>query len=167
MADAPVESGPFVARRSPGDRLGSYVYMVSRLHRMRRRFEGLSANSLNTPSHISMNYFYLPTGATLDDLREAVRTLEDADPIARRVLGSSNPVAIAIEFFLRKARAALGARDGGGDSRARSASRASGNSNTKHSVSGCAAPNTRRAILSSSSSIVTASRRSSSVALGS
>ena len=45
--------------------------------------------------------------ATLDDLREAVTTLEDADPIARRVLGSSNPVAIAIEFFLRQARAAL------------------------------------------------------------
>ena len=48
----------------------------------------------------------------MDDLREAVRTLEDADPIARRVLGSSNPVAIAIEFFLRKARAALAAREG-------------------------------------------------------
>ena len=50
---------------------------------------------------------YFDPGATLDDLREAVTTLEDADPIARRVLGSSNPVAIAIEFFLQKARAAL------------------------------------------------------------
>ena len=50
---------------------------------------------------------YENPGATLDDLREAVTTLEDADPIARRVLGSSNPVAIAIEFFLRQARAAL------------------------------------------------------------
>ena len=55
MADAPVESGPFVARRSPGDRLGSYVYMVSRLHRMRRRFEGLSARSLNKLAHWTMN----------------------------------------------------------------------------------------------------------------
>ena len=53
---------------------------------------------------------YENPGATLDDLREAVTTLEDADPIARRVLGSSNPVAIAIEFFLRKARAALAQR---------------------------------------------------------
>ena len=50
---------------------------------------------------------YKDPAATLDDLREAVTTLEDADPIARRVLGSSNPVAIAIEFFLRQARAAL------------------------------------------------------------
>ena len=50
---------------------------------------------------------YENPGATLDDLREAVTTLEDADPIARRVLGSSNPVAIAIGFFLRQARAAL------------------------------------------------------------
>ena len=37
-------------------RLGSALYTVSRLHRMRRRFEGLSANSLTTPSHWSMNY---------------------------------------------------------------------------------------------------------------
>ena len=54
---------------------------------------------------------YKDDGATLDDLREAVRTLEDADPIARRVLGSSNPVANAIESSLRDARAALAARD--------------------------------------------------------
>ena len=36
---------------------------------------------------------------------------EDGDPIARRVLGSSNPVANAIESSLRDARAALAARD--------------------------------------------------------
>jgi hypothetical protein len=78
---------------------------------MCRRFEGLSANSLNTPSHISMNYFYLPTGATLDDLREAVRTLEDADPIARRVLGGAHPSTEGIAHDLRDARAALRARE--------------------------------------------------------
>ena len=73
MADAPVESGPFVARRSPGDRLGSYVYMVSRLHRMRRRFEGLSANSLNTPSHSSMNYLAMTSRALGGPKRRRMR----------------------------------------------------------------------------------------------
>jgi hypothetical protein len=73
MADAPVESGPFVARRSPGDRLGSYVYMVSRLHRMRRRFEGLSANSLNTPSHSSMNYLAMASRALGGPKRRRMR----------------------------------------------------------------------------------------------
>ena len=73
MADAPVESGPFVARRSPGDRLGSYVNMVSRLHRMRRRFEGLSANSLNTPSHSSMNYLAMASRALGGPKRRLMR----------------------------------------------------------------------------------------------
>ena len=46
-------------------------------------------------------------GATLDDLREAVTTLEDATRIARRVLGGAHPTAVAIEANLQKARAAL------------------------------------------------------------
>ena len=36
-------------------------------------------------------------GATLDDLREAVTTLEDTDRIARRVLGGAHPLAAAFE----------------------------------------------------------------------
>ena len=49
-------------------------------------------------------------GATLDDLREAVTTLEDTGRIARRVLGGSHPTTRAIEGALRDARAALQAR---------------------------------------------------------
>ena len=49
--------------------------------------------------------------ATLDDLREAVATLEDAGRIARRVLGGAHPLAVGIEIFLQKARAALRARE--------------------------------------------------------
>ena len=45
-------------------------------------------------------------GATLDDLREAVTTLEDTDRIARRVLGGAHPTTRALENNLRKARAA-------------------------------------------------------------
>ena len=51
------------------------------------------------------------TDATLDDLREAVTTLEDADPIARRVLGSAHPTTGGIEDDLRKSRAVLRARE--------------------------------------------------------
>ena len=55
--------------------------------------------------------FYLDGGATLDDLREAVTTLEDARPTARRVLGGAHPTTEGIERILRDARAALRARD--------------------------------------------------------
>ena len=50
-------------------------------------------------------------GATLDDLREAVTTLEEAERIARRVLGSAHPLAQDIDGGLRNARAALRARE--------------------------------------------------------
>ena len=54
---------------------------------------------------------YKDPGATLDDLREAVTTLEDAKRIARRVLGSAHPTTAGIEKSLREARAALRARE--------------------------------------------------------
>ena len=50
-------------------------------------------------------------GSTLDDLREAVATLEDAERIARRVLGSAHPDVAGIEEPLQDARAALRARE--------------------------------------------------------
>ena len=49
---------------------------------------------------------YRDDGATLDDLREAVTTLEDAERIARRVLGGAHPIVVGIEIHLRNARAA-------------------------------------------------------------
>ena len=51
---------------------------------------------------------YKDPGATLDDLREAVTTLEDTSRIARRVLGSAHPLTGWIEGRLR---AALRARE--------------------------------------------------------
>ena len=50
---------------------------------------------------------YMDTGATLDDLREAVATMEDVERIARRVLGGAHPLTTANEGALRRARAAL------------------------------------------------------------
>ena len=48
----------------------------------------------------------------LDDLREAVTTLEDTERIARRLLGGAHPTTVDIGAALRDARAALGAREG-------------------------------------------------------
>jgi len=53
----------------------------------------------------------LDAGATLDDLREAVTTLEDAARIARRVFGSTHPLTVDMESDLRKTRATLRARE--------------------------------------------------------
>ena len=47
------------------------------------------------------------TDATLDDLREAVTTLEDAERIARRVLGGAHPTMTGIEEALEDARVML------------------------------------------------------------
>ena len=49
--------------------------------------------------------------ATLDDLREAVSTLEDAGRIARRVLGGAHPLTVGIGGALRAVRATLGRRE--------------------------------------------------------
>ena len=54
---------------------------------------------------------YADPSATLDDLRKAVMTLEDADRTARRVFGGSNPVTTSVEHALRNARATLRARE--------------------------------------------------------
>ena len=49
---------------------------------------------------------YKKAGATLDDLNEAVTTLEDAARIARRVFGLANPLTMGIEHELQKSRTA-------------------------------------------------------------
>jgi len=50
-------------------------------------------------------------GAMLDDLRDAVTTLADAEQTGRRVLGGAHPTVIGLERTLRNARAALAARE--------------------------------------------------------
>ena len=50
-------------------------------------------------------------GATLDDLREAVTTLEEIEPSARRVLGGAHPHLQLVGCYLREARAKLRARE--------------------------------------------------------
>jgi len=55
---------------------------------------------------------YRADGATLDDLRQAVTTLEDTGRIARRVFGDAHPLTMNIEGEVQKVRAALAAREG-------------------------------------------------------
>ena len=54
---------------------------------------------------------FVDSGATLDDLGEAVATLEDVERIARRVFGGAHPFTAGMEDNLRDARAALAARE--------------------------------------------------------
>ena len=54
---------------------------------------------------------YRNDSATLDDLREALNTLEDVAPTARRVLGGTHPLTVDVEVSLQHARAALAARE--------------------------------------------------------
>ena len=55
---------------------------------------------------------YKDPAATLDDVREAVTTLEDAARIARRGLGGAHPTTLGIEHTLKVSRELLRAREG-------------------------------------------------------
>ena len=50
---------------------------------------------------------YLNPAATLDDIREAVATLEELEPTSRRLLGGAHPKTVAIQGSLRNARVML------------------------------------------------------------
>ena len=70
-------------------------------------------NNNETTIRIRWNYaeaLYRNPAATLDDLGEAVTTLEDTERTARRVLGGAHPLTVDIEDDLQDARDALYAR---------------------------------------------------------
>ena len=71
------------------------------------------ATGFDDVSCLAEQALYNDDGATLEDLREAVATLADAERISRRVFGGQHPHTTGIEVSLRYARAALRARDGG------------------------------------------------------
>ena len=54
---------------------------------------------------------YVDPDATLDDLREAVTTLEETERTARRVFGGAHPLTEQLQVDLRAARAELRARE--------------------------------------------------------
>ena len=65
---------------------------------------------------LKVRYYYTEAlyedpSATLDDLREAVTTLENTERIARRVFGGAHPLTTTIEGNLKDSRVALRARE--------------------------------------------------------
>ena len=68
----------------------------------------VSGDDDETTLRMRWNYAHslcMDPAATLDDLREAVTTLEELERIARRVLGGQHPLKVMIEDRLRNARA--------------------------------------------------------------
>ena len=106
----------------------AYNYAVSLLHlkhfqeakALLRRTLPVAIRVFGESSELALsmrsNYgmaLYSDTCATLEDLHEAVTTLEDAERTARRVLGGGHPTVSTMERSLRHARAALRARETG------------------------------------------------------
>ena len=87
MAAAPVESCQSVALRSPWGRLGSVLYTNKRLHRTRRRFQHISANSLSSAAHKTMNSLAMASRALEGPKRWRMwyRRLPDLRPIPEGV----------------------------------------------------------------------------------
>ena len=87
-------------------------YFLRKIFPVARRVFG---ESHHLTLRMQLNYaraLYHNEGATLDDIREAVTTLEETERTARRVFGSAHPLTRWIEGTLRDARAAL--REAGG-----------------------------------------------------
>ena len=72
-----------------------------------RRSLGASHTTTIRLRWIYARSLYLNDGATRDDLREAVTTLEELERITRRVFGGAYPITVEIEDNLRDARALL------------------------------------------------------------
>ena len=76
-----------------------------------RRVLGESDHLTLSMRSVYASALYRDDAATLNDLREAVATLEDSERIARRVFGGAHPITKVIEHKMRDARAALRARE--------------------------------------------------------
>ena len=96
---------------SPIERFEEAKKLLLKTLPVARRFLGESDDLTLTMRWIYAAALCDDTGATLDDLSEAVTTLEDTERIMRRVLGGAHPDALQIEGALRQARAALRARE--------------------------------------------------------
>ena len=76
-----------------------------------RRVFGESNETTLKMRTIYAEALYKDPAAALHDLREAVTTLAEIEPIARRVLGGTHPVAMNIEASLQNARSKLASFD--------------------------------------------------------
>jgi hypothetical protein len=78
---------------------------------MARRVFGEDAQSTLKMRAVYASFLYKDDGATLDDTREAVATMEEIKPTMRRVLGGTHPHVSILEHHLRESRAVLRARE--------------------------------------------------------
>ena len=76
-----------------------------------RRVLGENSDVLLKMKHKYAQTLYEDPEVTLDGLREAVTTLEELEPIARRVLGGAHPITTIIEGDVRLMRLTLRARE--------------------------------------------------------
>jgi len=93
-------------------RVFEHRHSLAEIIELDRAIAPVGASNLMT-IRMSRSYakaLYRDPAATLDELREAVTTLEDAGKIGRRVLGGLHPIAKAIEHHLGSARTLLRAR---------------------------------------------------------
>ena len=79
--------------------------------RVARRALGENDELTLTMRSIYAKVLYEDPASTLADLHEGVTTFEDTERTARRVFGGAHPLTKDIEDDLRKARAALRARE--------------------------------------------------------
>ena len=82
-----MESCQSVAPRSPWGRLGSKLYTCNRLHRIRRRFQHISANSLISAAHRTMNSLAMASELSEGPKKRRMRSrrLPDLRPIPEGV----------------------------------------------------------------------------------
>ncbi len=78
-----------------------------------RRVLGETRELMLKMKKVYADTLYMDPAATLDDLREAVTTLEDTERTTRRVFGISHPTTDMVEYSLQNARAALRTRESG------------------------------------------------------
>ena len=110
---ATASSDPRREGRGGGAALPSEPRLGGRRSEDRRRTDRLSEERRSEGQSDEERRSDKDPDATLDEVREAVSTLEDTERTARRVLGGAHPTTKGIQDALQDARAALRARDGG------------------------------------------------------
>ena len=95
-------------------RFEEFKSLMRKMIPVARRALGESNETTLRMRSLYADALYKDAGATLDDLREALTALEEAERIARRVLGGAHPTVDLIETSLHNARVAHRAREEGG-----------------------------------------------------
>ena len=105
------EAGNYASTLHCAERYAEAKSLLRRILPVARRVFGECHDITIKIRWVYAQALYADPASTLDDLREAVTTLEELERITRRVLGGSHPLKVDIEDELRDARAALRARE--------------------------------------------------------